>query len=263
MERSYKFAVLRASPDERRGERVNIGLAVAEPGGTLDIRLPEARKLRHLTGHHWEQVADAYADQLKAAWRETPDIERLGGTPSSMSEVFSLGAPGSLRVREGDYEERVRSILRAMVERPLLSRAEKQERINTEIAHVLKDRGVLGQKDEDLDSARVIPKFVVSPDKAIVADFVRKGPTKIRIVSTLDLRGSKIAAHSKACEKGAVFYFARERFGDDTEPMGVYAAGKSETNAHKSEIEILSSFAGGNIFNWLVPSERQRFQHAL
>ena len=261
MERFFKFAVIRGVPDARRGERVNVGLVIEGPDG-LDVRLPETRKLRTLTGHRWELVADAYAAQMKVAWAHRRDFSRLSEDPASTSEVFTLGASGTMRVYDDDYEERIRSILKALVDRPILSRSEKQDRINTEISKVLKTASVLGQKDDNINTGRVIPKFVVSEEKAVVADFAHRGMNKLKIVSTLDLRGTK-AAHAKACEKGAVLYFAQQRFGEEMTPIGVYAVTKTEREARQSEIEVLSGFAGGNVYNWLDARERQRFQSAL
>jgi hypothetical protein len=261
MDRFYKFAVLQASPDDKRDERVNVGIVVATPKG-LDIRHPELRKLRDLTGHNWDSIAGAYFKQLDGIWKEQNDLARLADTPSGMSEVFALGDVRTLRANESDYEDRIKSILSTLVDRPVLSRKEKQERINTEIAKVLKRAGVLGEKGDAIETQRVIPKFVVSEEKDIVADFAYAGSERLKIVSTLDLRGER-GAHGKACEKGATLYFAEERYGDRTLTMGVYAASPPERETHKGEIEILNSFAHGNTFNWMDAAERQRFQHAL
>ena len=51
----YDYAVLQAIPDQRRGERVNIGVAVLKEDG-LGIRVFESRKVQALTGQSWELV---------------------------------------------------------------------------------------------------------------------------------------------------------------------------------------------------------------
>jgi len=71
------------------------------------------------------------------------------------------------------------------------------------------------------------------------------------------------ALHAKACEKGATLYFAQEAFGNECNPIGVYAVNPLEMDAHRSEIEIMRSFARGNAFNWLEASERGKFLTAL
>src|SRR5271154_6454731 len=143
MDRLFEFAIIQATPDERRNERVNIGVAVATPTG-LDIRLPEIRKLRALTGHRWDSVADAYCIQITQAWKAAGSLSHLADTPSGMSQVFTLATFGAMRATSGDYEDRIKSVIANLGDKPVLSRREKQERINTEISRVLKRAGVLG-----------------------------------------------------------------------------------------------------------------------
>jgi hypothetical protein len=262
MDHSFEFAILQASPDDRRGERVNVGVVVVTPNG-LDVRLPEVRKLRALSGHGWEAVAEAYRQQLVEVWDGRGGLTALSEELGAMSQVFALARAGTLRAAVGNYEERLKNLLDHLVVRPVLTRGEKQEKINSEISKVLKKAGVLGRKGDTFDDYKVMSRFVVSAEKEIVADFAYKGASKIKVVSTLDLRGAK-SAHGKACEKGATLYFAKEQFGDKvTTPFGLFAASPVECEMHSGEIEILKSFADGNAFNWANARDRQRFQHAF
>jgi hypothetical protein len=145
--------------------------------------------------------------------------------------------------------------------RARLSRTEKVEKINSEISRVLKTAGIFGHQGDPLNDGRVVPKFVISAEKDIVADFAYQSTT-LKIVTTLELRGAR-AAHGKACEKGATLYFAKEKFGEDMRPFGVFAANPSDLDEHRSEIEILRSFSDGNVFNWANARDRQKFQSSL
>jgi hypothetical protein len=265
MAHSYKFAIIQARPNSMRGERVNVGVIALGPQG-IDIRMPEVRKLTHLTGHKWEEIAAAYksmlSEQSAADIFPSEDGDRNVKFPAQ-SEVFLLGKAGDVRARTGEeFDVAIRKILSLFVEKPTLSRTEKQQKINTEISAMLRQVGVLGERGQTLDDGKVIPKFVVSEEKEIVADFAYR-PNGLKVVSTLDLRGAITGTHAKACEKGATLYFAKQRFGDDVRPFGVYAASRSEIDIHKGEIEILSSFADGNVFNWTDPKDRQKFKTAL
>ena len=244
---------------------MNVGVAVVGPDG-LDVRLTEVRKLLHLTGHRWDEIAQAYRDAL--AKIELADLEahfgREGSSRSPMqSEVFVLGKPGDIRARSPEeYETAIRRILATFVDKPQLTRKEKQHKINTEISQMLRQVGVLGERGQGLEDGKVVPKFVVSADKEIVADFAYK-PNGLKVVSTLELRGVSTSAHAKACEKGATLYFAKQQFGKEVKPFGVYAVTPDQLNIHKGEIEILTSFADGNVFNWMDPKDRQKFKAAL
>jgi hypothetical protein len=259
---SYKFAIIRAKPDGARGETVNVGLVVFA-SGKLDIRLPELRKLKHLSGHAWDGVADTYATHLGTVSAKYSDLDHFISSFDSVSEVFLFSPTGTFVSETNDqYEDRIKGILNHFVSKPALSRKEKQQKINAEISKLLKSRGMFSRDTDDINNHKVISKFIVSQEKDIVADFAYKNGS-LRVVSTLDLR-SATTAHSRACEKGATLYFAKERFGHDAvSPMGVYAANPLEIDSHKGEIEILKSFADGNIFNWSDAQERMNFIQAL
>lgn len=260
MARSYSFAILQAMPDRTRGERVNVGVVIGTPNG-VDIRAPELRKLQMLSGHEWHDIVDAYRDRLNKEWVGASDISSLRDRLGAISEIFTLSSMGTLLANANNYEERVSSILRAYVDRPSLTRREQKQKINAEIARYFNNAGILVRKGETIEDHKVVAKFVVSKEKEIRADFAYKNG-RMKIVSTLDLRGTK-SAHSKACEKGAALYFAKREFGPSTLPLGVYAVPPSGVAARQAEIEILTGFADGNVFNWLDIADRLRFSEAF
>lgn len=263
MTHSYDFAVLQAMPDQTRDERVNVGIVVATSAG-IDVRAPELRKLRILTGHHWEEVVGAYDERLNHEWRQCRTLTGLAERIGAISEIFSLSRPGTLVVNSDkpeEYESRLSAILRAYVDRPKLSRGERQRRINYEIARSLKNAGVLYQKGQTIDDHKVVTQYVISAEKRLVADFAYKNGS-MKVVSTLDLRADK-AAHAQACEKGAILYFAKQKFGSTLRPYGVYAARPADAEERKSEIEILTGFADGNVFNWLDVDDRIKFSESF
>jgi hypothetical protein len=245
-----------------RGEKVNVGLAVFLPD-RIDLRMPEVRKLRALTGHSWNEIGQSYINHLTRSFdaNASPDemIRGIGFT----SETFSFSEPGEIAVPSDPtaYEARIQKVMEAYVIRPKLSKAEKQLRINTEISKFLKARKVLAKKGQTIDDHRVIPKFVVAPDKDLVADFAYKNGI-YRFVATVDMRGSG-GGHAKACERGATLHFAKANFGDNSRLIAVYAVEPFLAPSRSSEIEILKDFSGGIAFNWLDTRSRQEFEDIL
>ncbi|MGO4838788.1 hypothetical protein AB4144_41725, partial [Rhizobiaceae sp. 2RAB30] len=149
-----------------RGERVNVGIVAIGPNG-LDVRFTEIRKLMHLTGHRWEDIAAAYQAMLVKAG--VGDLDRLyrpeqnhpeliRGRQLTDSEVFSLSKPGDIRADTPEaYDAAIRKALSVFVDRPTLSRREKQQKINSEISAMLKQVGVLASKGQTIDDGKVIP----------------------------------------------------------------------------------------------------------
>ena len=258
---SFKFSILQAAPDPRRGERVNVGLVVFLKD-KVDFRMPELRKLRALTGHGWDDIARAYGGQIEKGFADQRDPEALIKSVALLSETFVPSDLGELHLRsESEYEERIDSILASLIMKPTLSRGEKKARINSEISKMLQAQQVLAKRGQTIDDHVVVRSFVVSQEKSLVADFAYKNGS-YRIVSTLDLRTSG-AAHGKACERGATLHFARESLGSETKTLAVYAVDPLEIKTRSAEIDILKGFSGGNAFNWLNASEQQKFRHLL
>lgn len=256
MARSYSFAILQAVPDRTRGELVNVGVVVGGPDG-IDLRAPEMRKLQLLSGHEWKGIVDAYGQRLSKEFESAGSLGELRERIGAISEIFTLSEMGTLLADEKTYEQRIAAVLRTYVNRPQLTRREKQQKINAEMARYFKNAGVLVEKGQTIDDHKVVSKFLISEEKDIRADFAYKNG-RMKVVSTLDLRTEQ-SAHSRACERGAVLYFAKEKYGTDTRPFGIYAVVEHRRAQHRSEIEILESFADGNIFNWLDIADRQRF----
>jgi hypothetical protein len=261
MASSFRFAVIQARPDTGRGEQVNVGLIVETAQG-FDVRFPEIRKLKPLTGHSWNAVSEAYVRNAAQAWATRADIDALRRSDEWSSEVFILGEPGLILADTPiQYEQRVKSILDYFVSKPVLSRAQRQEAINSQIAKVFRKDGLLREGTETIEDHKVVPNFTVSEEKGLVADFAYKSK-RLKVLSTLDLRGVK-SAHSKACEKGATLFFARKAFGEDVGTFAVYAVSPLEADMRKGEVEILRDFAKGNVFNWSNAQDRGKFVSAF
>ena len=95
---SFKFSILQAAPDPRRGERVNVGLVVFLKD-KVDFRMPELRKLRALTGHGWDDIARAYGGQIEKGFADQRDPEALIKSVALLSETFVPSDLGELHLR--------------------------------------------------------------------------------------------------------------------------------------------------------------------
>lgn len=261
MGQSFKFCILQASPDPRRGERINVGLAVFR-SDNVDVRMPELRKLRALAGRDWNEAAGAYDVEINRLYADNRDIDGALSHAREMSKVFIPSDTGLFVINSAsEYEERVNSIVDTLIAKVYQPRTERQPKINTEISHTLAAAEVLAKRKETIDDHKVVRNFVVSHDKELVADFAYKNGA-LRIVATLDMRSAG-NFHGKACEKGATLHFARKAFGKTTRTLAVYAVPPVEAHAHSAEIGILQDFSEGGAFNWLDAGDQQKFRRLL
>ncbi len=100
----FSFAILKATPDPRRGERVNVGIVVFKPDG-LDIRIPEVGKLRALHDGDWSDYLEHVRTQLVRLFSPGDEPARFLHRASVFEDVvrftdvasFSIDEPNSIR----------------------------------------------------------------------------------------------------------------------------------------------------------------------
>src|SRR4030088_3368045 len=67
MAHTYKYALLKAIPDQRRGERVNIGI-VAFRERDIDVRFSDIAKLRAISNLDWDSYVAAATERMKESF---------------------------------------------------------------------------------------------------------------------------------------------------------------------------------------------------
>ena len=147
--KSFKFSVLQADPDRRRGERVNVGLSSFwKTGLTSGCRSSVSSPC--LPGINGTMVAEAYATQLTKGFDRNRSAQELLSGISFVSQIFEASEVGNTTVHsDAEYEDKVNSILQHLVKKPSLTKADKQQKINSEISKMLKRAEVLATKGQD------------------------------------------------------------------------------------------------------------------
>lgn len=269
MARSYKFAVIRFAPDDVRGERINVGVVVFREDG-IDVRMA------HKMGKLKSISAAASPGELRELVHSLPDVDsrlrsagvgdedrlrfisRIG--PLALSDLGQFIAD-----RTNDYEDRVFSILKAMVDPEPAPRRlrEKRSRLLSQIKTVLKKERVLASKEEDISSHRVVP--LVELDEGLVADLVLKNG-RYHVIETVDASGDEESLRKAIAEIGVaslVLERARMAFGEgETEARLVYSASPTLERAALPSLQAAEN-QGATLVNWESESDRERLLHSL
>lgn len=255
----FEYSILQATPDRRRGERVNVGIAVLQPG-EIDVRFVALAKLRALTGRRWDAHAQEASRQLRALYSPRKSLGQILHDYMLVEDVFVSSEVSIFSIDEaGQYENRVRDILSVLVQRPEPPKAEKTSRINTEIAKVFRRAKILANKQESIETHKIVRDFYVSAEEELKADFALKNGV-YHIATTLDLRKPSVNI-SQAALKALILDKAEKIYGKDTLRFGVYAI--DETHGHyRPHLEILRDYAS-HIFDWSNPNERRAFTHHM
>lgn len=255
MERVYKYSVLMCIPNRRRGERVNVGLIVYGDSG-IDVHLPEIAKIKLITGKNWSSYLNNVLENLKEKFETLGDSITDGIEGNfQIDPAFDLSRSGRFVSRdESDYASMVKEILENLVITPKFPRARHSEkRINTEIAELLRRRGLLASGDETPDSHKVFRNQSI--EDGLNADFAQKNGAW-RCTATLDLR-SPPSNLKDASLKAITLDRAKVKYGDTTICIGVYAANSiADTNVMR-HINLMAPYSA-KMFNWQDDRDRQK-----
>lgn len=258
MERSFKYTILQASPDPRRGERVNVGIVVFMPTH-MDVRFAELRKLQALTGQKWERYAGDYKGRVSALFEEGTSESVLLKRVAGLEKIITPSEFGWLTFNDNEeYERRVGEILRTFVSKPGTPRLPIERRLNTEIAQEFKRAKILADKEDVAASHRVMRDVDVGDE--LRADFVVKNGV-YHVTATLDLRKASVEI-AEAALKSIVLDRAKIALSPDARTIGVYALETVEAHGAHPHIHLLSNYAD-EMYNWSNHDEKTAYQHRI
>ena len=193
METSFEFRIIRFEPDARRGERVNIGLLVAD-GKRRQVHL-----LKNMT------KATALAPQASFPANLQADLTEMfssAGAPGSLGalqdmEPFTLSPTGRFYCDAADLQDQVDEAMRRLVNparRP--SNREGNTRLHTEIRRQFRQDGVLATDPREIAEHKVVAGFDFPGDEELGADFAFKNGAW-HLTQVLDYRTNSIGAAAK------------------------------------------------------------------
>lgn len=244
---TFEYSLIRALPDRRRGEWVNIGMLVYLPD-SLDIRLLDnLSKLRILHPTldaamimDIRQTWDYFCKGIESAAERQALLGRMPFVHASPTATFACD------VR--DYERHVLAIMRDLVIPPPQPRQQPQEsRLQTTLKSMFKQARILGHQASDIERHLVVPNFPIDANAGICADFaLRNG--KLRITETIDFRvGTSQIRQKKRAEAGlkaVSLNMAARRFGDaGCVPSVVYAASTETLDMIQPSLNLLGDYA--------------------
>jgi Protein of unknown function (DUF3037) len=255
----FKYAILMAIPDQRRGERVNVGIVVFL-NDRIDVRFAELSKIRALAGGDWDAYASDVRRRLLEQFETSKKAEEVIRTSPRLDPVFQASDLAWLSINSvEEYEGRIKEILTSLVIRPKIEARPKSTRINTEISRHLKNFKVLANRDETIDAHRVVRDFYISKEEELIADFALKNGG-MHITATLDLRKSHVRL-DEAALKAITLDKAKQIYDSKVKRFSVYAVSEG-VQQFKPHIELLKDYSD-KAYNWQDESERTEFTMEL
>ena len=252
MDHSFKYAILQAIPDVRRGERVNIGLVAFSPEG-LVVRIFETRKLSSLTARSWDADIKAFSEVIEKLDDPNLDADQRILELKSVEGVFALSQPGWFEARTNtEFELALRDIAKSLIARPKRTRHSEGSSVVSEISSALREKKVLASKDDQLESGLVFRSYRIA--EGLEADFAQQN-SKFHVAAVLDLRANNPQL-AQAALKSVVLDQADAHF-SNVHKVGVYSAAKERLPELKANLAILKPYAD-DIYNWEDEHDREQ-----
>ncbi len=264
MARSYKFSILRITPDFRRGETVNVGLIVFKNDG-CDVRiLSNLSKLQNLDGT--VDVADVF-DLESRIPKFLVGIESTDEKIGILEEIGILkkGDVGEFHAHNADaYEKMLHELMIELVKpRRRILQHVRESRITVDLSKKLRSRGLLGEKLQDIEKHLVVQRFPISHQLDLYADFALKNGV-MSLVKTIDFRAKNAPSAEKfreACAVSFSFVKAREEF-SNSRRFVLYAAEKETLNSVERHLNVLADDAD-HVLNYESASDRRFLLNSL
>ncbi|MEL6684935.1 MAG: DUF3037 domain-containing protein [Pseudomonadota bacterium] len=256
MANMFKYSIIRAEPDMRRGERVNVGIAI-ENGDSLDVRVIDTRKATTIASKDWDAHIQLFSDTLRDFYGAECDLESVSKLIGDLDRQLGLTATGWFEAANPDaYEAQVSQVVAALVARPKAVRKSRETSLATEVANSFKSADILSVHGEPLESGKVVRNYVVDPDANLVADFALKNGS-LHFATTLSLTASN--PHIGTSASKAITMDKARRITNSARAYCVYAVAPSREPELREHISLLKDYSDA-IFNWRDPDEQLSFK---
>ncbi len=227
MERSYRYAVVRAVPDARKGEVVNIGIVVFHTE-TVDVHIaPSLNKLIVLDGaidldeiRNLPETLSQWTARFDSVDEKIDAIKRFGIVTLSQTGIFRETPALS-------YADQVHDLMRTLV----LPKGRDQgdgksvNRISTRLREIFKESEILGKEEGDIRRHLVVPNYPIDRGENLYAEFALRNGA-YWFTETVDFRApsKRVIDNTREASLAAIKLIkAKAKFRKDVNSIIVYA----------------------------------------
>jgi hypothetical protein len=241
----YRYSLIRAVPDRRRGEWVNIGLVVY-----LDDRL-DVRLLQNLT--KLKVLAPSLdvrsIDDLPEIWASwTAKVTEVAQRHLLLAQfpLFQASEVASFACAPRDYDATVDLIMKDLVvPAPAPRHRDSLTRIEQRLRGYFARSKLLGTSQEDIDRHLVVHRYPIAPGEHLYADFaLRNG--NLRLTETIDFRAGvdtlRNAKRGQAALKAITLDRAMTIYKGNCIPSVVYEANEETLDLIQPSLNLLTSY---------------------
>lgn len=196
---TYKYSVIKYSPDPLRGETLNIGLVIFTDT-KVDVRLLQSSaKARILDGSSNIDDILRLKDSIEGIVNWSKNIDEAVAYLKSFGKAATwLSEPSAFIIDDvNQYDKRVDNLFNTLV-KPYSTREPSQtrSRFQTQIKNKFDALGILGKDTDDLSRHKVVANYPISDKTGFTADFILKNGS-FHITETIDFNVHDVNAKFK------------------------------------------------------------------
>lgn len=258
----YEYSVLRAVPNKRRGEVVNIGIVIYRPDKT-DVRiLPILSKVKALDPNidisSLKDLPQSIEKFLPV--EETPENRMMALKGLGIIDVTDLGWFEST---EESYEKSIERLLDRLVNVPpkKIKKRVPQSQLLKELKKDFSRYSLLSKDPSDASKHKIVSHYPILENERLYADFAIKNGVW-NITESLDFRASletlRKTKFEQAALKALTLDQGRRILGNNSIPIVVYSVDPEKEELIQPHIKILSHYAE-KLFNYSDSNERLQY----
>lgn len=260
-----RYCLIQFTPDHKRNETINIGLAVFMPDSTTVSMCESIRKIRAVNGalstndlKNIESMLTKIFSRSASAHENFEDRFEL--LKVILPKSYQLSTLGYFSAENKDEANlKISKLMEELVipPKPIITR-ERGTRIITNLRNIFKQHGLFSDTVDDIFNHRIVEKFPISERSSLRADFALKNGV-YHITETIDL-GARDASmkFKEAGLKSFVMAKAKLELGKETKCYAVYSASAADEKDKSEAIDLLSE-GSDYIFN--LNSQKDKMEY--
>lgn len=258
---TFKYSIIKYMPDPRRGEVVNVGIAVFT-NSKVDIRtINTAAKVRILDGTSEMSDIESMKSGLISIseYANTPEeaIEYLHSF--GKSRTFLSNVDYFVIDDVNQYERRVTNLFNDLV-KPFSTkeRQPRTSRISTHLKNTFERMEILGKDSDDLSRHKIVHNYQLSDKTGFSADFLLKNG-RFHITEAIDFNVNDTNAKFKETTmKVMTFMEGRKHLGEDTARYFVYSVSAEKEKEVMAHLNLAEEYSD-KIFNIDSKEEERKY----
>jgi hypothetical protein len=241
----YSYSLIRAVPDRRRGEWVNVGLVVFL-ADRVDVRLLQNLTKLKVLAPSLDVRSIEDLPEIWSAW--TQELTDVAERRSMLAEfpLFQASEVAVFACAQRDYEATVEQIMKDLVvPAPAPRSRDSLTRIEKRLRGYFARSKLLGSSEEDIHRHLVVNRYPIAPGEHLYADFALRNGT-LRLTETIDFRAKVETLRNTKRGQAALKAITLDRAMTITKghciPSVVYEANEETLDLIQPSLNLLTSY---------------------